>query len=189
MNNSTGGKVTENQFNTVVEALELNITELDTVDSTMFKFYRSLRAKGSFDMVKLLVLGAMLGTGPVPDRVAVIFPNLPYQDGVFATTESVQWLLDTIFAIAIKSLPILAKGEEAIPGKVLSEAQYTAYSVKLAAHEPKAKQAALQAIMKGRTKASSADLTAAFDGTGPLGHFLKPMEIRSYVLRPEFSAT
>lgn len=184
--NSAGGKVSENQFNTVVEALELNISELDTVDSPMFKFYRSLRAKGSFDLTKLLVLAAILGTGPTKEKVEVFFPSLPALDGGMATAASVEWLIDAIFAISIKSLPLLAEGENPIPNRVLTQEQLSAFLAKLAAGEAKAKAAAIAAILKGRPKVSSQDLVAAFDGTGPLGHFLKPLEIRAYVQRAEF---
>lgn len=185
--NSTNQKLSDNQFNTIVTELQLNITDLDSVGSPMFNFYKGFKSKGTYDLPKLLVLVAMLGTGSTAERVAVFFQLLPGLEEGRATPEGLDWLVEQVFAVAAKSLPLLAVSEQPVRGVSLSEAESEAYSARLEANLPLAKPAATRLILKDRQRVSSQDLVSALDGWGPLGKFLRPLEARRFILRDEFS--
>jgi len=185
--NSTNQKLSENQFNTIVAELKLNITELDSVGSPMFNFYKSFKTKGIYDLPKLLVLAAMLGIGSTAERVAVLFPLLPGLEEGMATPASLDWLVEQVLSVAAKSLPQLSVAEQAVRGVSLSAEEFEAYSTRLVANLPLAQPAATRLILKDRKRVSSQDLVSALDGWGPLGKLLQPLEARRFLLRDEFS--
>lgn len=186
-NNSLNRKITENQFNTIVTELHLNTTEVDTVGSPMFNFYKSFKSKGNYDLTKMLVVMAMLGDGATQDRVGVIFDVLPGLLDGMATPESLDWLLDLIFLVAAKSLPRLAEADQSVRGVSLTGEQVAAYQARLEANLVLAKPAAIERILKNRARVSRQDLTRALDGEARIGNILRPVDARAFLLRAEFS--
>lgn len=184
--NSTNQKLTDNQFNTVVTELSLNITDIDSVGSPIFNFYKSFKAKGVYDLSKLLVLAAMLGAGSIAERVSVLFELLPGLEEGMATPTSVDWLVDQVFTISAKNLPVLAASEQPVRGVSLSAEELEAYMTRLASNLVLAKPAATRLIMKERKRLSSQDLLSVLDGWGPLGKMLRPLEARRFILQDEY---
>lgn len=184
--NSTNRKLSENQFNTVVTQLGLSIQDLDTVGSAMFNFYKGFKTKGYYDLSKLLVTAAMLGSGSTEDRVAVIFDLLPAREEGMATSLSLEWLVDQVFFVAVKCMLQLTEAEAPVRGVSLTADQIAAYMTRFTGNMQQAKPAAVQHILKGRQRVSKQDLGTALDGSGVLGKFLKPLEARSFFLRDEF---
>jgi hypothetical protein len=185
--NSTNQKLTDNQFNTVVTELRLNVADLDSVGSPIFNFYKSFKTKGSYDLTKLLVLAAMLGAGSTAERVTVLFELLPGIEEGMATSTSLDWLVDQVFTISAKNLPLLAASEEPVRGVSLSAEELEAYMARLASNLALAKPAATRLILKERKRVSSQDLQSALDGWGPLGKVLRPLEARRFILLDEHS--
>lgn len=184
--NSSNRKLTENQFNTVVTELRLNVQDLDTVGSPMFNFYKGCRVKGYYDLSKLLVVAALLGAGSTEDKVAVLFDLLPALEDGMATALSLNWLVDQVFLVAGKFLPQLSQAEEPVRGLSLSTDQVTAYMTRLADNLPLAKPAAVRLLLKEQLRMTRQDLVRALEGPGALGRFLKPLEARVFFLREEF---
>ena len=184
--NSNNRKLTENQFNTVVTDLRLNVQDLDTVGSPMFNFYKGCRVKGYYDLSKLLVVATLLGSGSTEDRVAVLFDLLPALEGGMATALSLDWLVDQVFLVAAKSLPQLVQADDPVRGVSLSPDQVTAYMTRLADNLPLAKPAAVRLLLKEQQRLSRQDLVRGLEGPGVLGKFLRPLEARVFFLRDEF---
>lgn len=184
--NSTNRKLSENQFNTVVTQLHLNVQDLDTVGSAMFNFYKGFKTKGYYDLSKMLVMVAMLGSGSTEERVAVLFDLLPACEEGMATSLSLDWLVDQVFFVAVKCTLQLTEAETPLRGISLTADQIAAYMTRFTENMPLAKPAAIQHILKGRQRVSRQDLGTALDGSGVLGKFLKPLEARTFFLRDEF---
>ena len=72
--NSTDNVVSAGQMATIGTALDLNLVDIDTIDSRLFKFYKNFKAKGgTFDARKLTILGVLLAKGSFKAKVELYF--------------------------------------------------------------------------------------------------------------------
>lgn len=91
--------------------LRLNIRELDALDSNICTFYRYFRQGRNFDRDKLVILGAILGSGTVKEKLKVAWSTLPGASEDRVSVASLRWLLDILFSLAGEHLPILSRND------------------------------------------------------------------------------
>ena len=60
--NSERAKVSIEKFNTIAVDLALNTKDIDSLDVPLGMFYQKLKEKGKYDLLKLGVLGVLLGS-------------------------------------------------------------------------------------------------------------------------------
>ena len=184
--NSNKQKLKDSQLKTVVTELSLNITDIDSVGSPIYNFYKNFTTYSSkYDLTKLLVLAAVLGAGCTTERVTVLFELLPDLEEGMATPPSVDWLVDEVFTLSAEILPQLAAAQERC-WISLSAEELKTYMTRLYKNLALAKPAATRLIMKERERVSSQDLLSALNGGGPLGKILRPLEARRFILQDEF---
>lgn len=135
------GKLTANQFTSFVTELELNRTDVDTLDSQLFTFYSRFKdKKGRFSAFKLTVLLALLCHGAVLDKAQGLFEQFPDLQAGVMSTEGLEKLLTVVFDIAVEAIPQLALADLSIPAETLSLADLTAYLSPLRAARPALQQ-------------------------------------------------
>lgn len=108
---SPDGKILPREFNLLGMELRLNIRELDALDSNIFTFYRYFRQGRNFDRDKLVILGAILGSGTVKEKLKVAWSTLPGASEDRVSVASLRWLLDILFSLAGEHLPILSRND------------------------------------------------------------------------------
>jgi len=144
---SDSGKLTANQFLSFATELELNRTDMDTVDSQLFTFYSHFRdKKGKFAGFKLTVLLSLLCHGPVLDKARGLFEQFPDLQAGVMTTQGLEELITVVFQVAVEAIPQLALADLSIPAQTLSEADLTAYLSPLRAVRPALQQRFVAAL-------------------------------------------
>jgi hypothetical protein len=99
--NSTDHVVSAGQMNTIGTALRLNLTDIDTIDSRLFKFYKNFKAKGgNFDARKLTLLGVLLGKGSLQTKIELYFGCISVKAGTSVGDLEVKSMFDALVNIA-----------------------------------------------------------------------------------------
>ena len=130
--NNTNNLVTQDQLNTIGLALSLNLADIDSIDSKIFRFYRTFIAKGSsFDARRLKILGVLLGKGNLKAKLTEYFPLIPGMDDNKVSDNGVKSFLEDLVAISAVYLPVLAIEDTPAPGQSFSREQYEEYRDKL----------------------------------------------------------
>jgi len=187
--NSDAGKISPSKFNTIALELALNTTDYDSPDTPMCTFYTKLKEKGKYDLVKLGVLGVLLGRGA--GKAALYFDCVAKEDGSPLESAEVRALFDALFFVSAEALPVLVKvedGETATPGLSMVASKVTDYVNSLKAGKDNLAERYTNAVMKGRGKVTAQDFVAAFEGDENLSALTTPFGVRS-ALKKEAQAS
>lgn len=131
--NSGGNLITANQLISIGHALNLNLTDIDTVDSRLFRFYRNFTTKGgNYDAKKLTLLGVLLAKGSLKVKLGHYFDCVKLENEV-AGDFAVKTMFDTLVTIAAVYLPLLAVDETPRTEESFSRQQYEDYRDRLQA--------------------------------------------------------
>lgn len=99
--NSTDNVVSAEQMATIGATLGLNLTDIDTVDSRLFRFYKNFKAKGgNFDARKLTILGVLLAKGSLKTKVELYFSCISTKSGPSVGDLEVKSMFDALVNIA-----------------------------------------------------------------------------------------
>ena len=130
--NSSEGKLSSNQFTTWATTFQMDLTDIDTLDSKLQQFYKWFRdAKGKYDYEKLAILAVLLGKGAIGEKANVLFSTCPSFENDTIGVEGLKTHFENIFHLSIRVLPILSVEEQPEAGKSLSQEQVNAYIQKL----------------------------------------------------------
>lgn len=178
--NSDAGKISPSKFNTIALELGLNTTDYDSPDTPMCTFYGRFKDKSKYDLLKLSVLGVLLGRGA--SKAALFFECLGKEDGVPLESADVRAFFDTLFFVSAEALPLLAKAEEgaaATPGLTMVADAVGKYVEQLKSGKDGLAERYTNAVMKGRGKVTVQDFVSAFEGDENLSALTTPFGVRT----------
>lgn len=180
LENSEGGRVTVNQFNTIATTLGLNTTDYDSPDTPMGKFYGRLKEKGKFDAVKLGVVGVLLARGE--GKARHLFEIVAEKDKSPIDAAKVKSLFEAMAFVCGEVLPMLAKpsedGSTPASGPVLTLAAATEYMNKLKSGKDTFVERCSNALMRGRGKVTQDDFASTYDGDDNLKVMTTAFQVR-----------
>ena len=177
--NSEGGRVTANQFTTIASTLNLNITDYDSPDTPMGKFYGRLKEKGKFDAVKLGVVGILLGRGD--GKPAQFYDCIARKEERMMGPEDVKLLFEAMTLVSGDVLPMLAKPDDEqapVAGTTLAPAILTEYVNKIKSGKEVFVEASSNDVMRGRQKVTREDFVGAFQSSEKLAALTTPFAVR-----------
>lgn len=155
--NSSNGKLTESQLNTVVVDLNLTLPDLDTIDSKMFLFFKNFRDKKTFDLMKLQALGLLLGKGSLQDKAGPMFDCIPNPVQGEIDAANLRTFFMEMVSISANILPELAIEENPQPGHSLSEAACNSFVSQLEGSKELLVTELVEAMLYGLTRIRKPD--------------------------------
>ena len=127
-------KLNSTEFISFASDLELNLSDIDTLDSPMYRFYRELRGKEmKLEGWKVTIVLVLMCSGQVASKAEALYERFPGVEGGVVTGEGLEEMFKEVFHIAVKALPLLAQAELTIPAQTLSHNDLNAYISRLEA--------------------------------------------------------
>lgn len=184
--NSDGAKIPINKFNTIALDLGLNTTDFDSPDMPMGMFYQKLKEKGKFDLLKLSVVGVLLGRGT--DKAGLFFDCIANDSRTPLESSEVRSFFSALFYISSEALPVLTEvteGATSTPG--LSLTSLTDYIASMKPGKDSLEERYTNLVMKGRGRVTQEDFVGAFESDENLRTLVTPFAVRS-ALKKESNA-
>lgn len=168
------GKINVRDFNALAQELRLNVREMDTLDSTVYSFYRYFRDGRNFDRDKLVILGAVLGAGSAKEKLKVAWSTLPGAQEDHVAASALHWLLDILFSLAGEYLPVLTRNDPYADNQELNLAIQSFQRSK-----PKAISLCLTRFVQSRAYLSLSEAESALDSDPYIGRLWRSDGLRS----------
>lgn len=179
---TTDGALSVRQFNSMAHELRLNISEMDSLDSNVFTFYRYFREGKGFSAAKLTLLAAVLGSGSTREKLQVCWSALPNATDAEAPAASLRWMVDTLFSLAGEHLLLLSRGDPATNHRNIEESELRQTIDSFTAVKPQAASAVLQLLLGDSTVLSLQDAETRVVNNEKLKKIVKSDGLRSLLM-------
>lgn len=186
--NSDGTKIPINKFNTIALDLGLNTTDFDSPDMPMGMFYQKLKEKGKFDLLKLSIVGVLLGRGS--EKAGLFFDCVANESRAPLESAEVRSFFDALFYVSAEALPVLVQvteGETPATDLTLTPTKLTDYIANLKPGKDSLAERYTNLVMKGRGRVTQQDFVGAFESDENLSALVTPFAVRA-ALKKEASS-
>lgn len=164
-------KVTPSSFFTFAAQNHLNTSQIDEEKSPIKNFYRKFRDGNRFDAVKLKTLAVLLGQGDPGVKAGLLFDT--FRRGETMELEEIQAMIETILAISVDYLPLLAVKTEG-----LTEKSYIELTLSLGTQKDAVRDRMCNLILELQTVVTREHLVTRFSQDEMLQRLCSPHKVR-----------